>query len=161
MSVKRRKLQRLLGARRYKKLFVLAVEGSKTEPQYFSIFDDKYSAIKINCLSKRRSSSPKKVLDRIEEYLKKEGLQKTDEAWIVIDKDEWTDEQILPLVNWSQKKENYGFALSNPCFEYWLLLHFEEGNDIRSLQECRRRLNRYFPDYDKGIVVRKFTDERI
>jgi len=34
MPLKRRKSQRPLGERRYRKLFVIAAEGVKTEPQY-------------------------------------------------------------------------------------------------------------------------------
>lgn len=45
MPPKRRKFSRPLGERRYRKLFVLAVEGSKTEPQYFAIFNDQNSVI--------------------------------------------------------------------------------------------------------------------
>lgn len=39
MPKKLRTFQRPLGERRYKKLFVVSVEGSKTEPQYFAIFN--------------------------------------------------------------------------------------------------------------------------
>lgn len=34
---KRRSFSRPLGERRYRKLFLVAVEGSKTEPQYFAM----------------------------------------------------------------------------------------------------------------------------
>lgn len=37
MQKKRRSFQRPLGERRYKKLFIVSVEGFKTEPQYFAI----------------------------------------------------------------------------------------------------------------------------
>ena len=62
---------------------------------------------------------------------------------------------------WSQKKKNYGFALSNPKFEYWLLLHFERGTGIGSSRECSDRLKRHLPNYDKSIDTRKFTPDRI
>jgi hypothetical protein len=35
MVVKRRSLKRSMGVRRYKKLFIIATEGAKTEPLYF------------------------------------------------------------------------------------------------------------------------------
>jgi hypothetical protein len=37
MARKRRSLQRPLGKRRYRKLFVIAAEGAKTERQYFGM----------------------------------------------------------------------------------------------------------------------------
>jgi hypothetical protein len=43
MPPKRRKFSRPLGKRLYRKIFILAVEGTKTEPQYFSIFNDQNS----------------------------------------------------------------------------------------------------------------------
>ena len=64
------------------------------------------------------------------DHLESEGLKPSDEAWLVVDKDQWTDEQLTQLHQWSLQQENYGFALSNPKFEYWLLLHFEDGTGI-------------------------------
>jgi hypothetical protein len=57
--------------------------------------------------------------------------------------------------------DNYGFALSNPMFEYWLLLHFEDGSGVSSGRDCSDRLKQYLADYDKGIDVRKFTSQGI
>ena len=52
-------------------------------------------------------------------YLKGKDLRKKDEDWLVVDKDQWTDDQLMKLYEWFQKTDNYGFALSNPKFEYW------------------------------------------
>jgi hypothetical protein len=92
----------------------------------------------------------------------KEGtLRKSDEAWLVVDKDNWTDGQLSELHAWSTKKKNYGFALSNPKFEYWLLLHFENGAGVSSSRDCSERLKRYLPDYDKGIDTRNITESML
>ncbi len=160
MPPKRRKIQRILGERRYRKLFVIAVEGAKTEPQYFSIFNNS-RAVLVNCLKGNRGSSPLQILKRMKKHLRKEQLRPSDEAWLVVDKDQWTDEQLGQLHAWAQERKNYGFALSNPQFEYWLLLHFESGTGVTSSQNCSDRLKRYLPSYDKGINVREFTRERI
>lgn len=161
MSPKRRKFRRPLGQRRYRKLFVIATEGMKTEPQYFAIFNNQESVVRVHCLKGRDGSSPNRVLKRMQTYLKQESLKSSDEAWLVVDKDEWSDEQLCALYEWSERKERYNFALSNPKFEYWLLLHFEDGGGIRSSRECSERLKRWLPDYDKGINVRKFTVDMI
>lgn len=161
MPQKRRKFQRSLGELPYKKLFVLAVEGVKTEPQYFGIFNNQQSVIRVSCLKSSHGSSPLQVLKRMEDHLRQVDLRSTDEAWLVVDKDQWTDDQLVQLHDWAQTGENFGFALSNPKFEYWLLLHFEDGNDIASSRDCTERLKRHLTDYDKGIDARKFTNERI
>ena len=131
-----RTFQRPLGERRYKKIFVVSVEGSKTEPQYFALFNQPQSIIQVKCLTRASTkSAPLYVLKAMENHLRKESLKETDEAWIVVDKDGWMEEHLRELLQWANKKEGRGFALSNPNFEYWLLLHFEEGNGIRNSQE--------------------------
>ncbi len=161
MSTSRRKFQRPLGCRRYKKLFVISAEGVKTEPQYFAIFNGEEFMIHVDCLKRRRGSSPPRVLKAMESRIRERGLNATDEAWLVVDKDRWTDEQLQELLAWAQRRPNYGFCLSNPSFEYWLLLHFEEGNGIGSLKDCTDRLKRYLPDYDKGVDSKQFPSENI
>jgi hypothetical protein len=74
MPPKRRKFQRPLGERRYRKLFVIAVEGVKTEPQYFALFNDQQSVIRVNCLKGSQDSSPPQVLKRMEDHLRQEEL---------------------------------------------------------------------------------------
>jgi hypothetical protein len=161
MSNKRRQFRRHLGKRHYRKLFILAVEGEKTEPQYFTMFNDQQSLIHVECIFKKHGSAPDKVLEQMRDCLKGKSLKKTDEAWLVVDKDHWSDEQLAQLNKWSQEQQNYGFALSNPKFEFWLLLHFEEGKRISNSRNCSKRLEKHLPNYDKGIDVRKFKREMI
>jgi hypothetical protein len=161
---KTRNFKRLLGERRYRKLFIIATEGMKTEPQYFAIFNHQQLWIHIKCLKSNHDSSPKALINRLEKYIKEEGLRLSDgtwEAWLVVDKDQRSDEQLTELYEWSKRSKNYGFALSNPKFEYWLLLYFEDGTDIKSAKNCDDRLERHIPDYDKKIDPRKFTRQSI
>jgi hypothetical protein len=97
----------------------------------------------------------------MEDHLKNESLKSSDEALLVVDKDQWTNDQLVQLHACSQTRENYGFALSNPKFEYGLLFHFEDGTGIRSSQDCTARLKRHLPSYDKGIDSRKISTEQI
>lgn len=157
----RRRFQRPQGERRYRKIYFIATEGIKTEPQYFSIFNNQQSVIRVSCLKGKHDSSPAQVLRRMEIHLKNSGLELSDEAWLVVDKDNWSEEQLMQLYRWSQEAENYGLALSNPKFEYWLLLHFEDGVGITSSHDCSARLKGYLPGYDKGVDPRKYTREMI
>jgi hypothetical protein len=160
MSKRRRQFKRPLGQKNYRKLFVIAVEGAKTEPQYFAMFNNQQSIIRIHCL-KGAHSSPPYVLKRMLNYLRREDLKMKDEAWLVVDKDQWTDDQLIKLHEWSQRDDNYGFALSNPKFEYWLLFHFEDASGIKNSRDCVERLKKYLPGYDKSIDVRKISHEMI
>ena len=161
MGRKPNRHRRKLGNRRYRVLFLLSVEGAVTEQQYFNMFNNDDSIIQIECIKKKNRSSPKEVLKAIKKSLAKTDLKKDDEAWLIIDKDLWPDEHIHELSEWSKEKCNYHFALSNPCFEYWLLLHFENSSGNINKNICLTRLKRYLPAYDKQIPVHKFTADNI
>ena len=77
------------------------------------------------------------------------------------DKNEWSEEQLNEPYQWSNKCENFGFAVSNPNFEYWLLLHFEDGRDIDSAKEVYSKLKSYIPNYNKSIDSRNFSIKKV
>lgn len=148
----RRKFQRKTAERPYRRMFIIATEGTKTEPQYFGMFNSLNATIHVECLKQKHGTAPPQVLKQMRTYLQDEGLKRRDEAWLVVDKDQWTDEQLAQLHRWAQTAENYGFALSNPKFEYWLLLHFEDGDNVSSARACTERLRTHLPNFDKGNV---------
>lgn len=150
MPRRRRIFGRPQGVRRYRTLFVIATEGDKTEPQYFDIFNSVNTVVHVECLRSRHESTPEQVLDKMKEYIEEHRLRAGDEAWLVVDKDQWSDEQLSKLHLWSTTRVNYGLVVSNPKFEYWLLLHFDDGAGISSARDCMDRLRRYIPDYEKG-----------
>jgi hypothetical protein len=100
-------------------------------------------------------------LKRVQEYVASEDLHKKDEVWVVVDKDSWKEEHLVELHRWAQTKSHYGFALSNPKFEYWLLLHFDKGDRVTSSDGCDKRLAKHLPLYDKHIPSQHFTIDRI
>jgi hypothetical protein len=110
------------------------------------MFNSKHSTVQIVLLKSKRKTSPGQVLDR----LKKADISKKDSAWIVIDRDTW-EEQELNQVYDGCKGKGYKMALSNPMFEYWILLHFEDGNGINA-GNVKTRLKTHLPDFTKSHV---------
>lgn len=127
MMEKRRRFRRPQANRPYNKLFIISAEGDQTEPQYFDMLN-KMSKSTVKCLNNLHGTSPIHILKVMKTDLKKRRLRKGDEAWIVVDRDIWESEDLDALVEWAKENGNFYLALSNPKFEYWLLLHFEEGN---------------------------------
>jgi len=160
-----KRLRRKLGNKPYRKIFVISTEGSNTEPRYFLWFDNDHIHIKIakgNC-KRAKKNCPSAVLQRMEDHLREEKSkkEKSDQYWLVIDKDQWSDSQIKPLHDWALGVESRGFALSNPNFEYWLLLHFEDAKGINSPRKILERLQRYLPEYEKNLddlMLKQFED---
>lgn len=123
----------------------------KSKIQFVSVKEDI-----ISIPPKRRSkdqnqiiskSRPKQLLDLIEQYKEENDEQyefdkyPDDEFWIVTDVDKNWSNDIIDLVNnktyldeWKDtvaacQDKGYHYAISNPFFEMWLLLHHDEPND--------------------------------
>jgi hypothetical protein len=160
------RLQRRSKDRPYKKLFILVTEGKKTEPEYFAIIRQEIKNSRKHLIDIKtiqpKNSAPQYLLKSMQRVLEKENFNsKIDEAWIVADKDEWPEEHIEGLNRWAQEQEYYGLAVSNPNFEYWLLLHFEDGTQISSAADCSTRLKKWLPDYNKGLNNSKIILDHI
>lgn len=77
MPSNRRKFSRPTDKRSYRKLFVIATEGTKTEPQYFALFKNQHSVIQV---VKSKHHAPHQVLESLKDHLKREGLLSSDKA---------------------------------------------------------------------------------
>lgn len=116
-------------------LIVIATEGEKTEQQYFAALKNKCgefaSKIQIEILPPRLAgnSSPKQVLEQLNQYKKEYGLNSHDELCMVIDRDKqsWTEAELATVAQQCAQKQ-FLLALSNPAFEFWLILHLKDLN---------------------------------
>jgi len=150
MSKKRRSFKRPAPFRSYRKLFLIATEGAQTEPIYFDMFNSPEATIHVKLLpAKKHDTSPPQVMKRAEEFVKEKGFGKKDEVWLVLDRDQWTDEQLVGVCL-GCRTSGFALAVSNPKFEYWLLLHFEDGSGVSGSRDCTQRLMRHLPNFDKA-----------
>ena len=131
MSVKRRfKTRDRMSGNRDAKLIVIATEGEKTEKKYFEeMVSSKYynnSRVKILVLEKEdaSASAPEHVLEEISKFEKEYEFEEEDKWWLVIDVDRWGEKKLSQVARKCAQKD-YNLAVSNPCFEIWLLLHLK------------------------------------
>jgi hypothetical protein len=118
------------------KIFVLAYEGNNTEAIYFEALkaDLRFNDDLIFLVSLRRpktdtNSAPKHVFRKLKREAKDiYNFDKNDELWMVIDRDKWRN--IPQISSMCIREGNFFLALSNPCFEFWLLLHIKDLNDF-------------------------------
>lgn len=157
------KLSRDYGKRRYARIYLISTEGAVTEPCYFSYF--RSDSIRVECIRARGSSAPKDVLKRMLEKFNRMQLCEGDEAWLVVDKDRWGEEQLQPLFEWTQQKGQKvvkrGLAVSNPKFELWLLLHFANAHAVKSSAACDIELNKHLKGYKKYVPSNISADGRV
>ncbi|MDR1240674.1 MAG: RloB family protein [Oscillospiraceae bacterium] len=140
------------------KIFVIT-EGTKTEPEYFLMLKEgKRKDIAMEVFSSDGKTNPLQLLEAFKKKLEKYGFDTDcgDEAFLVLDMDYNTPKDFKELLKWEKGSKNCYNIISNPCFEYWLLLHFEDIKGHLTLEKCKEALKRHITDYDKGIDERKF-----
>jgi hypothetical protein len=116
------------------KLIVIATEGQKTETQYFEDFKEYYQTKRLHVEVLRRSSSassPRHVLSELAKFKSEYKLTGDDGLWMVIDRDQWTEAHLSEVASDCRKKA-FHLAISNPCFEVWLLLHVKDPAEYAS-----------------------------
>ena len=132
-------------------LFVIASEGVVTEPRSFNGIKERWHNPRIYVEILERDdpghSSPEQVLKALSRFAEEYRLRDGDQLWLVIDRDSqsWKPRMMASIARECQRK-TYHLAVSNPCFEIWLLLHFEDVNKqgtarIRELTENRDDLH--------------------
>jgi hypothetical protein len=130
MARERREFMRRSGLRDAK-LFVIASEGAVTEPKYFNDLKERWHNPRIHIEVVVRDnpglSSPEHVLGELDRFRREYHLHEGDQLWLVMDRDpqSWTNETLRVVARECQRRR-YSLAVSNPCFEIWLLLHFED-----------------------------------
>lgn len=124
----------------------------RSKIQFISVAEDAvHTAPKSRTRDQARMLSkvrPKQLVERIDQFkLEKDDIYQfsqypDDEFWIVTDVDKnWSNEIISPSDGktyndeWNEaiamcQAKNYGYAVSNPFFEIWLLLHHDTASDV-------------------------------
>ncbi len=135
---------------------MIVCEDGKSAPNYFKALKKHYnlSATSVQVVGSDGSTQPLQVVRKAIKLKKSAekgegGTEPFDQVWCVIDGDYGT-----AVVNARKKAEANGvnLAVSTKCFEYWILLHFEE-NDTATLNcdEVVKSLKKqHIIDYNKG-----------
>lgn len=155
--------------RSYRRRLVIGAEGRVTESRYFLMVEGLYPSsdcvLEFARTPSNNCSNPHEVLRSLEHWMSENGpWKKNDESWLVVDKDNWKDAQLNELRTWTSRTDGghykRGLALSDPKFEYWLLLHFEDTSAANS-EDCTRKLKKHLPRYNKQIDDHDFSQKRV
>ena len=114
-------------------------------------------------------------MKQLNKYKGQYELESDDELWLVIDRDRWTDAMLSHVAKECAQDDYLHVALSNPCFELWLLLHLVDASlltpeEQRQWMENRRKSKNSDPylkvrlrqemgsyhesDYDAQMLIR-------
>ena len=146
---------------------VVSTEGSITEPEYFTQLGKMTENVTVEIVN-HRDSAPIHVLGAMKSWLKENEIETSDDfienrivAWLVTDKNNWPCSQLQKLQDWSDEHEFHNFALSNPKFEFWLVLHFVDGSNIKSVATLNSAIKKFMPGYRKKINEGYFSEKNV
>lgn len=128
MPRKPRPLNRDQGVFRDASLIVIASEDTDAVMNYFAQFRVKRVQFKV-LPTQDGKSSPDAVAKRLDQFRSEYATEENDQFWYCGDTDHWVKKSHignLTRVLQHCRQSNYRTAISNPCFELWLLLHYKD-----------------------------------
>ncbi len=150
------------GPSRQPKFRILVVcEGRTTEPGYLKAFQHAQRNPRVQVQVAPETGVPQTVVEiaiRLRDEAEREAKHQRDEnikwdvVWGVFDIDEH------PNVEHARRlaaTNSIQLAVSNPCFELWALLHFQDQRAHIERHVARAALQRHLPGYDKALDFTK------
>lgn len=157
------KLNRLARKPPYRKprqTFLIVCEDEKIEPRYFEEFIRAKRITSVNIIG--CGASPSKVVERA---LVEKRKNNYDLVWCVFDVEAPTPHHDLDEA-WQMAlgKSHLKVIITNPCFEYWFLLHYRKTAQLmNSNEDVYRLLVKEYPDFEKAndnIISYLMADEK-
>ncbi len=164
-ELRKKDLGRVKKLRQPAKRCLIVCEGEKTEPNYFKGLKNhlRLSTLEIKIVKNDKGTDPLSVVNKAhDEAFSSVRDDRYDAVFCVFDRDSHaTFEKALAKIKGLRERKNpepFHAIYSVPCFEYWILLHFDcpmrpylpEG----SYSPCalvEKNVHRFLPDYEKGL----------
>lgn len=147
---------RVRKVRKQKSKILIAAEGkNKTEKIYFSNFEDRKKTYNIT-FARGNNTDPLKLVQMLINEIDnlKLDLQEDDEAYCIFDTDvDPNKNKIIEAAIQLANKYNIRVITSSPCFELWLLLHYEYTTANMDNGKLIKKLKQYYPKYEKNINI--------
>lgn len=148
-----RSIGRKAGEREPLKTVYIVCEGTETEPAYFEFMKRNKWERRISNMIKLKTSKDAGGTDRdrlVKYAIELKRDNRGDEVWCVFDVEAPGTFPNLRNTLERARKKGIEIALSNPAFEYWLLLHFvETTRSFANCDEVTSALKNHWHDYDK------------
>lgn len=140
---------------------LILCEGKITEPKYFTEFKREHRTHLVEVEIVPDCGVPKSLVETAiekkkaaEKQARKEGnvFLKYDEIWCVFDVDAHPNLQEAKL-----QAQNHGLklAISNPCFELWILLHFRDQRAHQERGWVQSACRGHMPEFVKEVPYEK------
>ena len=137
--------------------FIIVAEGER-EDDYFSYFQGLNKRVSVQIVERIAGQSAVKfMIDRLDIYNYKNGIEVEDFVWFVIDVDRWRRSDIDDLNQFCDHEDNWNLSISNICFEVWLYYHItdEIPFHLDTARKLKKTLNDLIPGgYNRDYFAR-------
>jgi hypothetical protein len=130
---------------------LIVTNGSKTDLDYFKALRKEPWVTADKITPKFEAGAPAAVVERAAGIRADSAY---DEAWVVCDVDEF---DVEPAIAKAAEHDHVKLALSQPCFEVWLILHLKPGcPGFNDAAQAGAHLKRLLAHWDKASL--RFSD---
>lgn len=140
---------------------LICCEGRVTEPSYFNGLKNELRIRLVHIEVVPAGPNPKTIVDYAverkkeaerEARRKRDANLKYDEVWCVFDVD---SHPRIPEAKQKAVANGVELAISNPCFELWLLLHFRDQRAHIERHEVQAACREHIQGYEKEVPFNK------
>lgn len=140
-----------------KKKILIVCEGKNTEPQYFRQFAAAHRVSLVEIDVAPEAGVPLSVVQKAQKLRNKAKVDAKrqgdlflayDAVWCTFDVDEHPN---IPEAIETARQSDLQVAVSNPCFELWLVLHHRDPPGLIHRHDVQRLLKTFLPGYDKHV----------
>ncbi len=137
---------------------LIVIGADRTETAYLKGLRDHFRLATVTMKIVEKPGAPDQLVEHTRDAY---PLDDFDEVWCVTDVDHFEREggKVTAALAVAAKA-GIDVAVSNPCFEFWLLLHHEDcAAHCANCDAVERKLKKFLPAYDKArLRFRDFAD---
>jgi hypothetical protein len=154
-------LKRGAARREPRRRLLVLCEGKITEPRYLQAFRQEHRSQLVDVEIVAECGVPKTLVEVAAERKKRAEKQarrqsdpylRYDEVWCVFDVDSHPN---LPEARQQAKDNGLRLAVSNPCFELWILLHFQDQRAHQERGWIQAACREHLPEFVKEAPYHK------
>jgi hypothetical protein len=158
-----RPLRRRVATRKPRKTFLILCEGERTEPEYLNALKRQPSvrdvaAVDLRVVTGHGRTAPRALVTMAVEARSRavDEDAEIDQFWCVFDVEWPQNHPGLPAAIEEADRNKIRVAVSNPCFELWLILHLRDHSRWLDTAEACRLRQRLDGSAGKGLDATKY-----
>jgi hypothetical protein len=147
-----------------KPTILVVTEGEVTEPEYINGLQRYYRNPRVTVKIAKEHGVPMTLVRNAKQYKQESETRAAserddnlayDSVWCVFDIDNHPN---IGNAKEMARDNSIELAISNPCIELWLLLHFRDNPGMQDRDTMLKKLKEHVPKYDKHVDFKIYAE---